>query len=143
MNKLLLAALISVTSSSSIAGWTEIWSLDGIEKTYVDSSSISTNGNMATMRNLIDFEDLHSFKNLFFPKAVRYLSRINEIEYDCANMTTNLVDSVLYADHMGSGVAVHVSKVLLLEKPFRIIQTTPKTHLELLFDVACGSRQKL
>ena len=56
---------------------------------------------------------------------------------------SNLAPFSFYADHMGSGVAVHVGKVLLLEKPFRIIRTTPKTHLELLFEVACGSRQNL
>ena len=127
--KLLIAALLTVFSTSVLAEWTDVGGNDD-QTTYADLSTLRKSGNRVKMWNLMDHKVVKTSK----ANGMRYLSAVAQMEYDCKEETVNLLALIWYSKNMGAGEVVYNSGALH-EEP---VPVAPDSSGENLFKVACG-----
>jgi hypothetical protein len=129
MNKLLIAVLLAVLSTSVLAEWTDVGSSDN-STGYADFSTIRKSGNKVKMWYLVD----HKVVKIFKGDGTRFLSSVTFTEYDCKEETQRQLTFSWYSKNMGQGDIVYMSGNLHAE--FEPI--TPGSIDNTLFKVACG-----
>ena len=102
MNKLLIAALLVVFSTSVLAEWTDVGSSDN-STGYADFSTIRKSGNKVKIWNLIDFKVVQT------TDGKRYLSTTAQNEYDCKEETWRNLAFIWYSKNMEQGEVVYSS----------------------------------
>ena len=129
MNKLLIAALLAVFSTSVLAEWTEVGGGDTYIS-YADLSTIRKSGDKVKMWHLFDYKVVQIDKD----DGTRYLSQAFQQAYDCKEETSRLSALIFYSKNMGAGEVVYSSGTLHVEpRP-----VSPGSIANTLFKVACG-----
>lgn len=132
MKKLLLTTLLTLISTSAMAGWVLI---DGNNNgdLYADVKSIRKVGNKVKMWTLVDFK---------VPQDVRghesYLSFVVYDEYDCVDATTKTLSANFYSENMQKGSVVHSSNYAVGERTNDPV--APNTLAETAWLKACGKK---
>jgi hypothetical protein len=126
--KLLIAVLLAVFSTNSMAEWTRVGGDgDGIT-TYTDLSTIRKSGDRVKMWDLMDYKVVQTVG------STRYLSLVAQDEYDCKEETRRTLALIFYSKNMGAGEVVFNSGAMH-EEPQPI---SPGSMENTLFKVACG-----
>ena|SRR3989338_622319 len=128
MHKVILMMLLSVMSSSAMAGWVKVGSN---EKTtiYVDSATIQRTGHMAMMWHLIDFKTAKK------DMGEAYVSTKDQNEYDCNEKKLRRRAFSEHSKNMGGGEVVYSDSFTTKWKP-----VTPESGIQILLETACGKR---
>lgn len=99
---------IGVTQSNRLhnMSWILLGKADNNSNVYFDVNSIQRNGNKVKMWSLLDFKaPQNSIGN-------RFLSAVQNQEYDCSNKTSTLFEFYVYSGNMGGGdIVVHDNDV--------------------------------
>ena len=128
MNKLLIAALLTVFSTSVMAEWTVVIYSD-TTTAYADISTIRKSGDRVKMWRLYDFKVTQTVA-----ASKLFLSAVSQDEYDCKEETAKTVTFNWYSKNMGQGEVVYTSGTLHVEpRPI-----APGSIDNTLFKVACG-----
>jgi hypothetical protein len=128
MNKLLIAVLLAVFSTSVMAEWTRIGS-DDISTIYANISTIRKSGDGVKMWALHDFKVVQIFKG----DGTRILSMTMQEEYDCKEDTSKLLTFNQYSKNMGAGEVVYASGAAHGEP----VPVAPDSVADVKFKVAC------
>jgi len=101
MKKLLLALILSVTSSNVIAEWTEVDTSNSIGLTaYADPATINRSGNKVEMWVLYDYKTVQT--NARKP----YISIRGQWRYDCKGKREQPIYEILLSENMGRGEVI-------------------------------------
>lgn len=103
MNKVKLALLLLVVSSSAYAEWIYFGTSvikDGSVTAYVDQSTIRKNGGTATMWVLYDAKTPRKVEDF------TYMSSMGQDEYDCEKGQSRNLAVLLYSKNLGHGDVV-------------------------------------
>lgn len=149
MRKAILMMLLSVVSSSAMAGWVKVIT-DGnydnqspCDKScyfiYVDMATISKSGDTIKVWRMNDFSKLEPLINRWLPpsstNSKAHLSvRIQE-EYNCRDQQVRLLFASYHSGHMGGGQTVHAGSVP--GKWISIGGLTPDVPAKLLWRAVC------
>ena len=129
MNKLLLALMLALTSTSAMAAWTAVSNSDNFT-TYVDLATISKAGNRVKMW------ELRNYKNVQKLAGDKYLSQITQVEYDCKKEQSRPLTISQFSEIRGNGRVVfsrgNPSDKWLPAKPGSVAKT--------LLKIACNKR---
>ena len=128
----LLATLLFLNSVPAYAEWLAVekdYLSPGLQTVYVDPESILREGNLVTMRQLIDFKSMQGSAR----GPHRFLSTKTHKQFDCAEKRLRLLAFTEFSCHMGTGVAangyVDQDNWLPIE---------PESINQALGEVACG-----
>ena len=130
MNKLLIAALLTVFSTSVMAEWTRVGGDGDGTTTYADLSTIRKSDNKVKMWILMDFKVVQIFKG----NGARFLSMTMQEEYDCKEDTSKLLTANAYLKNMVAGEVVYASGAAHGEP----VPVAPGSMGDDKFKVACG-----
>ena len=130
-----IVALISLLFLSSIpanAEWTAVekdYLLPGLQTVYVDPDSIRREGNLVTMRQLINFKWMQGSAR----GPTRFMSTETHKQFDCAEKRLRLLAFTEFSHGMGTGIPVagHVDKG-------NWIPVEPESINQALWEVGCG-----
>ena len=127
MFKFILILSMSVVSLSAEAEWMNIYSDENFS-IFADTSSISKNGNMVTMRSMYDFK---------VPPAIttdkQAQSETWQKEFDCQAKKFRPLHMALYSQNMGNGTAFRVSDEIGGWTPIQVASLN-----EIEWKIACG-----
>ena len=129
MNKLLIAALLTVFSTSVMAEWTRVGGNDNVT-IYADLATIRKSGDRVKMWALHDFKVVQIFKG----NGARFLSMTTQEEYDCKEDTSKLLTANAYLKNMVAGEVVYASGAAHGEP----VPVAPGSMGDDKFKVACG-----
>ncbi len=107
MRKVILMLLLAVVSSSAMADWVRIGSIDAANLIiYANPDTIRRTGNIVSMWNLLDFTAIQrSAGSTNFPE-ITYLSVKAQHEYDCKTAQQRILYFYWYSENMGKGDVV-------------------------------------
>jgi hypothetical protein len=126
MKKIILALLLTASSTSAMAEWT-LLNVTDKHNDYVDSSSLLRTKTVVRMWKMVDFKTIqHTGKLLYSSIKI-------QIEYDCTSETLQTVSSIVFSENMGKGEAVFFNHTL--GKVYPIVQAS-QGWLE--WSAACG-----
>jgi len=130
MNKLILAMLLAVVSSSAVAEWVGAGSSsDETVTAYADPATIRKAGNMVTMWVLFDYKTAQA------GDGKEYLSAKMQSEYDCKEEQWRMPHASFHSGNMGEGVIVENASY-----PGKWSPVPPGSTTETLWKIACGKR---
>jgi hypothetical protein len=127
-----LVTLLFLSAVPAYAEWLAIekdYLLPGLQTVYVDPDSIRREGNLVTMRQLIDFKWMQGSAR----GPTRFLSTETHKQFDCAEQRVRLLAFTAFSHRMGTGIADHgyVDKDNWLP-----VEADSISHA--LWEVACG-----
>ena len=136
-----IVALISLLFLSSIpanAEWTAVekdYLLPGLQTVYVDPDSIRREGNLVTMRQLINFKWMQGNQGIgplgFGPH--RFFSTKTHKQFDCAEKRLRLLAFTEFSRRMGTGMPANG-----YVDNGNWIRVEPESINQALWEVACG-----
>jgi hypothetical protein len=100
----LLTALLFLSNAPAHAEWVvveEDYLLPGLQTLYVDPDAILREGNLVTMRQLIDFKWMQGSAR----GPTRFMSTETHKQFDCAEKRLRLLAFTEFSRDMGTGVA--------------------------------------
>ena len=100
MLKLILALLLTVASVNANAEWQSLYSDDNFS-IYADSSTLTRNGDLATMWTLYDFKVADNI-----PAGNQSQSEKTQKEYNCKKREFRQLRTALYSGNMGKGTVL-------------------------------------
>ena len=125
--RLACAVLLAALSRGAAAEWVMV--SDNDEYTaYADPATISREGDLARMTDLIDLKAVG-----LSPEGNAHLSSRAHSQFDCATPRMRTIAFSLYAGPMGEGEAVETRG-----ESYRWYPVAPGTLLEILRQVACS-----
>jgi hypothetical protein len=127
MRKAILMMLLSVVSSSALAGWVEVFRDEAVT-VYADSATIRTAGNRATMWVLYDYKSVQSSNS-----SKPYRSSRKQSEYDCKEQKSRILSLTAHSGNMAA-----VDTVFSLSKPEEWEPVPPRSLAESMWKIACG-----
>lgn len=95
MHKIILMMLLSVMSSSAMAGWV-LFHKDSDTTVYVDWAGLKKSKNIVTVNILEDYKEPASFMGAFIYNSATLPRRI-----DCKNFKLKSLEVTFYAENMG------------------------------------------
>ena len=127
-----LITLLFLSSVPAYAEWVAVekdYLLPGLQTVYVDPDTISREGNLVTMWQLVDFKWMQGN-----PRGpTRFLSTETHKQFDCAEKRLRLLAFTAFSRHMGTGIPadgyVDTGNWLPVE---------PDSINQALWEVACG-----
>jgi hypothetical protein len=127
-----LITLLFLSAVPAYAEWVAVekdYLLPGLQTVYVDPDSIRREGNLVTMRQLIDFK----WRQGNGRGAHRFSSTETRKQFDCAGRRLRLLAFTEFSRHMGTGIAAngYVDKDNWLP-------VEPESISQALWEVACG-----
>lgn len=130
----LLTALLFLRNAPAHAEWVAVeedYLLPGLQTLYVDPNAILREGNLVTMRQLIDFKWMQGSAR----GPTRFLSTETHKQFDCAGNRLRLLAFTEFSHGMGTGVptAGYVDKGNWLS-------VAPDSINQALWEVACGRK---
>ncbi len=129
MLKVILILTMAVVSLSAEAEWVNIYSDENFS-IFSDASSISKNGNLATMRSLYDFK---------VPPAitanVQAQSETWQKEFDCQIKKFRPLHMALYSENMGKGTAFRINDEVGSWTPIQVASLN-----EIEWKIACDKK---
>lgn len=125
MSKAILL-LLAVASGGAAADWVEVDS-DATTTYYIDPTAISRDGDVAQMRELLDYNAVRARGTL------RYRSSSAQSEYDCKGQKVRTLSLSLHSGNMAAGKTLHSTK-----HPGKWTPVPPGGAIEALWKIACG-----
>ncbi len=101
----LLAAVLVLSVGPVYADWAAIepkYQTPGLQTVYIDSTTIRREGNLTTMKILVDWKWMQGSRS---PR--RFLSTKITKQFDCAEKRFRTLASTDYYGHMGTGMTVY------------------------------------
>lgn len=130
MNKLLLALMLALASTSAMAEWTWVVEDAGIGITvYVDRTTINKTGNIVKMLTLTDFKTVKG------KAKSKFLSQTEQAEYDCKDEKIRILSLSQHNKNMGTGEVV-----FSYNTPSKWMPAAPGSANEVLWEIACGKQ---
>jgi hypothetical protein len=129
MRKLILMMILTVVSSSAVAGWIRL-DRNVNQTLYVDSASIRKVGNRVKMWNLYDLNNINSDIGKPFNSIKMH------DEYDCKEEKSRTLAIYTYAENMGGGAAINA-----VETPGKWKDVVPDSVIVILWKYACENRK--
>ena len=130
MNKLILAMLLAVVSSSALAEWVNAGrSSDDSVTAYADPATIRKEGDMVIMSVLFDYKTAQA------GDGKPYLSAKVQSEYDCIEWQWRTPSASFHSGNMGEGEIVNSTTY-----PGKGMEVPRNTSLETLWKIACGKQ---
>lgn len=126
MSKAILTLLLAVASGSAAADWVEVDS-DASTTYYIDPTAISRDGNVAQMRELLDYNAVRARGTL------RYRSSMAQSEYDCKAQKSRTLSLSLHSGNMAAGKTLDRNN-----NPGKWTPVAPGGASEVLWKIACG-----
>jgi hypothetical protein len=131
MKKLLLAILLTIFSTSTLAEWTQVGETAGGE--------FSINVNLKSIRKKKGIVKMWVLKDYKAPQnndATPYLSSANQVEYNCNNETTQILAITSFSENLGNGIPTYSGSGRIgLPEPI-----LPDSVDELLWKIACNKK---
>ena len=125
MRKLVFLLLLAGLGGNADAAWTLVNQGDEVNA-YADPATIRASGNFVSMLNLMDFH------TAIHPANQPFLSRRDEVEYDCEEQRyRDLVFSV-YSGNMGNGEVLYTEAL-----PGEWARVPLGSVAEIMFKIAC------
>ena len=129
---LALMTLLCLSTVSAYAEWAEVekdYLLPGLQAVYLDPDSIRREGNLVTMRQLINFKWMQGSAR----GPTRFMSTETHKQFDCAEKRLRLLAFTEFSHGMGTGIPVagHVDKG-------NWIPVEPESINQALWEVGCG-----
>jgi hypothetical protein len=128
MIRLACAALLAAASSGTAAEWVRVSDNDEYIA-YADPATISREGDLARMSDLIDLKAPQ-----MSPDGNPHASSLAHSQFDCVNPRMRTIAFSLYPGPMGDGDAVETRG-----ESYRWYSVAPGTLLETLRQFACSS----
>ncbi len=128
----LLTTLLFLSTVPAYAEWVAIekdYLVPGLQTVYVDPDTISREGNLVTMWQLVDFKWMQGS-----PRGpTRFLSTETRKQFDCTEKRLRLLAFTEFSRRMGTGIAAdgYVDKGNWLS-------VEPESINQALWEVACG-----
>lgn len=131
MNKLNRITLTSLTlimmTTSVMAEWIPVAENARHTMTvYVDTSTIRTKSNKVKMWILKDYKDIQSMA------GIKFLSTINQHEYDCKEEQIQMLASTAFENNMGAGKVVATTSIPYTPRPI-----APDSVDKIQWEMAC------
>ena len=101
MKKLLLILILALVSTDAMAKWTAVVESESYTQ-YADFTTISKEGNVVKMWDLLDFKTVHD------AAGYKHLSQQLQREYDCKKEQSRLLTFTLFSKNMGTGKVLRV-----------------------------------
>ena len=128
MIRLLLFALLVLTSEPAYAEWMKIGDGDEAGKTvYVDPATIRRNSNLVKMWQFYDYKTVQTVG------GVRFLSAKEQWEFDCVEERGRVLALKEFSGNMGSGTMVDTNSQV-----GKWIPVMPGSIGHMVWTVACG-----
>jgi len=125
MQKLLLALMLALISTSAMAEWIEVGSNEKFIA-YADPATIQKTDNIVSMWVLIDY------KTAQMNASEPYMSKLGIRKYDCKEKQNLATIKTLHSKNMGVGNYVGI----IGSRPW--LPVSPGTTTELFWKLACG-----
>jgi hypothetical protein len=127
-----LIPLLVLCSGPAYAEWVAVekgYLLSGLQTMYVDPASIRREGNLVTMRQLIDFKWMQGSAR----GPTRFLSTETHKQFDCAEKRLRLLTFTEFSHRMATGIRadgyVDTGSWIPVE---------PESMNQALWEIACG-----
>jgi hypothetical protein len=125
MRKFALLLLLAGLSADAAAAWTLVNRGEEVNA-YADPESIRASGNFVSMLDLMDFRTgLHAANQPF-------LSRRDEVEYDCNEERYRSLVLSVYSGNMGAGEELYTEAL-----PGKWTPVTPGSVAAVMYKIAC------
>jgi hypothetical protein len=127
-----LITLLVLSTVPAYAGWVAVekdYLLPGLQTVYLDPDTISRDGNLVTVWQLIDFK----WRQGNGRGAHRFSSTMTHKQFDCARKRLRFLAFKEFSRHMGTGIAAngYVDNGIWLP-------VEPESINQALSEVACG-----
>ena len=130
MHKVILMMLLSVVSSSAMAGWFEIGS-NGDSTSYADTATIKWFEDRVQMWGMTDFKTAQ-----IHDRDKPFMSMKNQVEYDCKKRESRLLYTSSDSGNMAAGELVYSNS-----NPDNLEPVPLDSLIEGLWKTACGKQQ--
>jgi hypothetical protein len=129
--RLLLIALLSLSSGPAYAEWVLFSETQTGLTVYVDPDTIRREGDLVKMWQLLDYKTIQTVAGDSF------LSSKTQSEYDCAGERMRVLEFMNFSGNMGSG-SDNVVSIVADEKTW--IPIVPESPGKRLWKVACAKK---
>ncbi len=126
MKKLLLALILILSTTNTMAEWVHVGGNDRFTL-YSDPTTINKSGNIVKMLRLTDF------KTVQISDGKHYLSTQRQDEYDCVKEQRRIIFVNAYTENMGEGYVV----MRVVNKSGSWKPILPGSQGEAVWDFAC------
>jgi hypothetical protein len=113
MKRLFLITLLALSSGPAYAELVAVAQTANNATIYIDSETISRNGELVELRFIYDYERPRRLDN-----DVYYLSMKRHFQYDCASEYSRLLGTTFFLSNMGKG---HVLDDIVKEDKWRSV----------------------
>ena len=127
MKRFALALALAALSCNSAAEWVMVYDNDEYVA-YADPATVSRDGNLAQMSDLIDLKSPQSS-----PYGKPHASSTAQSEFDCRNSRVRTIAFFLHSGQMGEGNVVET-----VAESNRWLPVAPGTLLNVLWQLACS-----
>ena len=128
-----LTTLLALSSVSAYAEWVAVekdYFMTGLQTVYMDPNAIQREGNLVTMRQLIDFTSMQGGQS-----PTRFMSTETTKQFDCAGQRLRLVAFSVFSHRMGAGVRDDG----IVDK-YNWLSIEPESITQALWEVACNKK---
>ena len=130
----LLITLLLLSSRPAYAEWMRVekdYLMRGLQIVYVDPNTIHREGNLVTMRQLIDFKWMQGSAR----GPTRFMPTETHKQFDCAEQRLRLLAFTEFSHRMGTGIQADG----LVDKD-NWLSIEPESINQALWEVACGKQ---
>jgi len=129
MKRLLLIALLVLSSGPAYAEWMSLGASDSGTTVYADTATIRREGDLVKMSVLFDFKTMQTKAD------VSYLSAKAQMEYDCAEQRFEGLAVMYFSGNMGTGKLLDRSS-----GKGKRLRVSPGSLDHALWKLACGKK---
>ena len=129
MKRLLLTALLVLSSGPAYAEWMSLGASDSGTTVYADTATIRREGDLVKMSVLFDFKTMQTKAD------VSYLSAKAQMEYDCAEQRFEGLAVMYFSGNMGTGNLLDRSS-----GKGKRLRVSPGSLDHALWKLACGKK---
>ena len=129
MKRLLLIALLVLSSGPAYAEWMSLGASDSGTTVYADTATIRREGDLVKMLVLFDFKTMQTKAD------VSYLSAKAQMEYDCAEQRFEGLAVLYFSGNMGTGKLLDRSS-----GKGKRLRVSPGSLDHALWKLACGKK---
>jgi hypothetical protein len=129
MKRLLLIALLVLSSGPAYAEWMSLGASDSGTTVYADTATIRREGDLVKMSVLFDFKTMQTKAD------VSYLSAKAQMEYDCAEQRFEGLAVMYFSGNMGTGNLLDRSS-----GKGKRLRVSPGSLDHALWKLACGKK---
>jgi len=130
MRQAILTFLLTAVSQSATAAWFKV-NANEITSLYADPTSIIRSNKTVKIRVLADKYKMTKTADK------RYLSLVIQVEYDCNEKASRILDLTAYSKNMGKGKMIYT---ISEPDPKGKTPVSPESEDEILWEYACSTQ---